>query len=90
MASDFVNLAIALHNEDTRVVLVDANLQFGDVAVFLNEQGKNTIIEIAPRVEELDAETVEEIMLKHEASGIHILAAPSRIVAMSFCEPRSW
>lgn len=73
-----VNLAIALHNEDTRVVLVDANLQFGDVAVFLNEQGKNTIIEIAPRVEELDAETVEEIMLKHEASGIHILAAPQK------------
>ncbi|HEY6072173.1 MAG TPA: response regulator, partial [Anaerolineales bacterium] len=73
-----VNIAIALHNEDTRVVLVDANLQFGDVAVFLNEQGKNTIIEIAPRVEELDAETVEEIMLKHEASGIHILAAPQK------------
>src|SRR5512143_248288 len=73
-----VNLALALHNEDTRVVLVDGNLQFGDVAVFINEQGKNTIIEVAPRVEELDAETVEEIMIKHEASGIHILAAPPK------------
>jgi pilus assembly protein CpaE len=73
-----VNLAIALHNEDTRVVLVDANLQFGDVAMFFNEQGKNTILEIAPRVDELDAETIEEIMIKHEASGIHILAAPQR------------
>ncbi len=73
-----VNLAIALHNEDTRVVLVDANLQFGDVAMFFNEQGKNTILEIAPRVDDLDAETVEEIMVKHEASGIHILAAPQR------------
>lgn len=73
-----VNLAIALHNEDTRVVLVDANLQFGDVAVFLNEQGKNTILEIAPRIEELDAETLEEIMIKHESSGIHVLAAPQK------------
>ncbi len=73
-----VNLAIALHNEDTRVVIVDANLQFGDVAMFFNEQGKNTILDIAPRVDDLDAETVEEIMLKHEASGIHILAAPQR------------
>jgi pilus assembly protein CpaE len=73
-----VNLAIALHNEDTRVVLVDANLQFGDVAVFLNEQGKNTITEIAPRIEELDAETLEEIMIKHEGSGIHVLAAPQK------------
>jgi pilus assembly protein CpaE len=73
-----VNLAIALHNDDTRVVLVDGNLQFGDVAVFVNEQGKNTLMEIAPRVDELDAEIVQEIMIKHEASGIHILAAPPR------------
>src|SRR5258708_10462337 len=48
-----VNLAIALHNEDTNVVLVDANLQFGDVAVFVNEQGKNTILDLAPRISEL-------------------------------------
>jgi len=73
-----VNLALTLHNEDTRVVLVDGNLQFGDVAVFVNEQGKNTIIDLAPRAEELDPEIVEEVMLKHGTSGLHILAAPSR------------
>jgi pilus assembly protein CpaE len=73
-----VNLALTLHNEDTRVALVDGNLQFGDVAVFMNEQGKNTIIDLAPRADELDPEIVEEVMLKHSASGIHILAAPSR------------
>jgi len=73
-----VNLALALHNEDTRVVLVDGNLQFGDVAIFFNEQGKNTIIDLAPRVDELDPDVVEEIMIKHEPSGIHILAAPQR------------
>lgn len=73
-----VNLAVALNNEDTRVVLVDANLQFGDVAVFVNEQGKNTILELAPRVDELEPDVVEEILIKHEASGIRILAAPQR------------
>ncbi len=73
-----VNLAIALHNEDTRVVLVDANLQYGDVAMFFNEQGKNTILDIAPRVDDLDAETVADIMINHQASGVHILAAPQR------------
>ena len=73
-----VNLAIALHNEDTRVVIVDASLQYGDVAMFYNEQGKNTILDIAPRLDELDAEVMEEIMIKHEASGVHILAAPQR------------
>lgn len=73
-----VNLAIALNNEDTRAVLVDGNLQFGDVAIFVNEQGKNTVLDIAPRVNDLEAEIVDEILVKHEASGIRILAAPQK------------
>jgi len=73
-----VNLALALHNEDTRTTLVDGNFQFGDVAVFINEQGKNTIIDLAARVNELDPEIVEGVMIKHAASGVHVLAAPSR------------
>ena len=73
-----VNLALALHNEDTRVTLVDGNFQYGDVAVFVNEQGKNTIIDIATRVNELDPEIVEGVMINHAATGVHILAAPSR------------
>jgi len=73
-----VNLALTLHNEDTRVALVDGNLQFGDIAVFVNEQGKNTIADLSTRADELDPEIVEEVMVKHSASGVHILAAPSK------------
>ena len=73
-----VNLAITLNNDETRVVLVDGNLQFGDVAVFLNEQGKNTILDLAPRTDELDPDVVEGVMIKHASSGLRVLAAPSR------------
>jgi pilus assembly protein CpaE len=73
-----VNLALALNNEDTRVVLVDGNLQFGDVAVFINEQGKNTILELAPRVDELEPDVVSDLLIKHDPSGVHVLAAPQR------------
>ena len=73
-----VNLSIALHNEETRVVIVDANLQFGDVAIFLNEQGKNTILDLTPLVDELDPEIVDNVMIKNAASGVHVLASPSR------------
>lgn len=73
-----VNLAVALHNEDTRVVIVDSNLQYGDVAMFFNEQGKNTISDLAPLAEELDAEMVAGVLVKHSATGISILASPSR------------
>ena len=73
-----VNLAITLNNDETRTVLVDGNLQFGDVAIFLNEHGKNTILDLAPRSEELDIEIVEGVMIKHAGSGVRVLAAPAR------------
>lgn len=73
-----VNLAVALHNEDTRVVIVDSNLQYGDVAMFFNEQGKNTISDLAPLADELDSEIVDGVLVKHAATGISILASPSR------------
>ena len=72
------NLAVSLNNEDTSVVLVDGNLQFGDVAVFLNEQGKFSVADLAPRVDELDAEVVENVTVKHAQSGIRVLIAPTR------------
>ncbi|PKO17201.1 MAG: histidine kinase [Chloroflexi bacterium HGW-Chloroflexi-10] len=72
------NLAIALHSESTPSAMVDANMQFGDIAVFLNEQGRNTILDLAPRADELDAEIINEVMIKHSVSGIHVLASPPR------------
>jgi pilus assembly protein CpaE len=73
-----VNLALALHNEETEAALVDTNLQFGDVAVFMNEQGKNSILDLTPRAEELDQDIVNEVMIKNAATGLHILSAPSK------------
>ncbi len=73
-----VNLAMTLHPQDTPVALVDGDMQFGDVAVFLNEQSRNSIIDLAPRADELDTEIVDEVMGTHEPSGVRILAAPNR------------
>ena len=72
------NLAVCINNEDTSVILVDGNLQFGDVAVFLNEQGKFSILDLAPRVDELDPEIIESVTIKHSQSGVRILAAPMK------------
>lgn len=72
------NLAMAFENEQTRVALVDANFQYGDVAVFLNEQGRNTILDLAPRADELDPRIIDEVMIDHASSNVHILAAPPK------------
>lgn len=72
------NLAVCLNNEDTSVVIVDGNLQFGDVAVFLNEQGKFSILDLTSRADELDPEIINDVTIKHSQSGIRILAAPMK------------
>jgi pilus assembly protein CpaE len=69
---------MSLNNEETPVILVDGNLQFGDVGVFLNQQSKFSMVDLAPRADELDPEIVEGVLIKHNASGVKILPAPSR------------
>jgi pilus assembly protein CpaE len=46
--------------------------------VFLNEQGKFSILDLAPRADELDPEIVNSVTIRHSQSGIKILAAPMK------------
>jgi pilus assembly protein CpaE len=73
-----VNLAVSLQREETPVVLVDGNMEFGDVMVFLNKQARNTILDLAPRADELDQDVIDEVTMLHQESGIKVLASPAR------------
>ena len=70
------NLAVALHSQETPAIIVDANMQFGDVVVFLNERGRTSVIDLTPHADQLDTELVEDVVIKHKSSGIAILSAP--------------
>jgi len=71
-----VNLAVALHTSDTPAVIVDGNLEFGDVAIVMNEHGRHTILDLAPRAAELEPDVVNSVVVRHETTGVGILAAP--------------
>lgn len=71
------NLASGLMREGTRALLVDADLQFGDVGVFLNLQGQSTIVDLARSVADLDTELFDNIVVTHD-SGLKVLMAPAR------------
>ena len=71
------NIALGLDTEETPTVLVDGNLQFGDVSVFLNLQSKYSINDLTSRMDEIDPEILEDVLLLHE-NGLRVLAAPSR------------
>ena len=72
------NLSLALQKENSKIVLVDGSLQYGDITVFLNEQVKNSIVDLTPRADELEPEIIEDVACQHSASDMHIIAAPPR------------
>ena len=69
------NLAIALQNEDTKVVVVDASFQFGDVGVFYNLKNKYNLVSVTTRADELEDDFVQSVLTAH-ASGVKVLIGP--------------
>jgi pilus assembly protein CpaE len=71
------NVASALMGKRTKVVLVDCNLQFGNVHVFLDIQPQNTVVDLAKVAADADQETIERGLFTHQ-SGLRVLSAPAR------------
>jgi pilus assembly protein CpaE len=69
------NLASALMRQDTRVLLMDCNLQFGDVDTFLNLQAQSNISNLTKVVHDVDQEMLDGVLVTH-ASGLKVLVAP--------------
>jgi pilus assembly protein CpaE len=69
------NIAIALLHKTKRILLIDADLQWGDVGVFLNLTSKHSIRDLAEAVTDLDQKLIEDVVASHE-SGLKVLLAP--------------
>jgi len=71
------NLAVALAQRGKRAVVVDLDLQFGDVGIALGLSPDRTIHDLARVGGSLDPEKVEDFITNHP-SGARVLIAPSR------------
>lgn len=72
------NVATALMREGVSALLVDCDLQFGDINVFLNiTQNQQGIADLAATVQDLDDDVVENVLVAHD-SGLRVLLAPPR------------
>jgi pilus assembly protein CpaE len=70
------NVALLLNRiQDKKVVLVDADLQFGDVCLVLQLEPKFTMVNAAHELHHLDSELLESLLTEHP-SGLKVLAAP--------------
>jgi pilus assembly protein CpaE len=72
------NLALAMDTSLNKVALVDSSMQYGDIPIFINEQLKNSVLDLTVHSDELDPELVQEVVVKQEKTGLHVLAAPPR------------
>ena len=72
-----INVAAAMAKRSTEpVVLVDGDLQFGDVSVMLGLPPQNTVLDAAAAVQYGDLELVQTLASKDAATGLLVLPAP--------------
>ncbi|MBP2626271.1 MAG: cheB 7 [Firmicutes bacterium] len=72
------NLAVALADKlGVRVGMIDADLQFGDVGLFLNVMPKATIADLVRDIDNLDSNLLESYLTDYN-NKVKVLSAPLR------------
>jgi pilus assembly protein CpaE len=71
------NLAAGLMKKGIRVLMVDADAQFGDIGVFLKLQSPSTLADLVQQVDDVDTEFFDSVVATHE-SGLKVLLGPPR------------
>jgi pilus assembly protein CpaE len=72
-----VNIGVALAQSGKKAVIVDLNLQFGDVAMLLNLTPRRTIADVAGEAD-LSKTMIPDGYIMTHASGLRVLPAPLR------------
>lgn len=75
MTTTNVALTLGGWGDPERVVILDADLQFGDVCISLQIDPRHTIVDVARDIDKLDEQLLESLLARH-TSGIRVLSAP--------------
>ena len=81
-----VNTAVALARAGKRVMLIDLDLQFGDVAVSLDADVKNSIVDLVQDRGGITIENINSFALDH-SSGMRFLCAPKSSEFAEYVHP---
>lgn len=80
------NMATELMKEGGKVLLIDANMQFGDVGIFLNLRSTATILDLISDIDNLDMDLVNSVLVTHD-SGLRVLLPPARPEEAEIVDP---
>ncbi len=84
-----VNFAASLREslgDRAAVALIDMNLLFGEIPLFLDLEPSFNWGEVAKNISRLDATYLTSILSKH-SSGVHVLPSPTRLDGMNPANP---
>lgn len=71
------NLAITLARRSQKpVIILDGDLQFGDVAVMMKLAPRHTIVDAVANIDRLDTGLLKSLLVKHERSNVYVLPSP--------------
>lgn len=70
-----LGLALTFQRGEDSVVIVDADIQFGDVALLLQLDPSHTLADAVNRLDELSDARLDGMLLRHE-SGLRVMPAP--------------
>ena len=71
------NLAVALAQRDANVVLIDLDLQFGDIGLALGLSPERTMYDLMKAGPPFDHDKLDRHLIRH-SSGVKVLIAPTR------------
>ncbi len=83
-----VNLAANLAGDpNNTAALVDLDLALGDADVALDLMPDHTLADLALNIEKLDLNYMRRSMLRHEPTGLHVLAHPLQMSDIAVIQP---
>lgn len=82
------NLSVALAAQGKRTLLIDCSLQFGDVAITLNQKLAKNIYNVCDKEDSMNLSNLEKNLSQHP-SGLHVLLAPIEPAYAEAVKPQS-
>jgi pilus assembly protein CpaE len=83
-----VNLAAILaSNPAHNVVLADLDLALGDCDIALDMMADHTLADLALNIEKLDMNFIKRSLLKHQDTGLYLLAHPIQMADVGMIQP---
>lgn len=79
-------LALSSGSSGTSTALIDFDIQFGALGLYLDLPGKRSIIDVIESEDRVDAALIKSVMYKH-TSGLSILTAPKRVTPLEKITP---